>query len=271
VHVTTDADELRPWLERRLALDPVRATVLGTVATRLAAGGGEPWGACPDPGAADPAVAVRLESRFPANLDGPWQGGDVPDLAAALRGLPDLHAVAGESTLVAALLDLLDRPERHRRAMRLHRLERLRPPPPGPGSARRAGRADRPLALDWMQRFSDEVHGDGMRMDGFVDELLDPGGLWLWVLPSGTPVALAGRRPVVAGSARVGPVFTPPEHRGRGYGGAATAAVTADVLADGGIPVLFTDLANPTSNALYARLGYVPVQDRLQVDLAAVP
>jgi predicted GNAT family acetyltransferase len=27
--------------------------------------------------------------------------------------------------------------------------------------------------------------------------------------------------------------------------------------------VLFTDLANPTSNALYPRLGYRPVEDRI--------
>ena len=64
------------------------------------------------------------------------------------------------------------------------------------------------------------------------------------------------------GLARIRPVYTPPELRGHGYGGAATAAVTQAAL-DGGAEgvVLFTDLANPTSNTLYQRLGYRPVSD----------
>ena len=59
-----------------------------------------------------------------------------------------------------------------------------------------------------------------------------------------------------------GPVYTPPDLRGRGFGGAATVAVTRAALADGaeGV-VLFADLANPASNTLYQRLGYRPVSD----------
>ena len=62
-------------------------------------------------------------------------------------------------------------------------------------------------------------------------------------------------------------VYTPPEQRGRGYGGAVTAAVTRAALDAGADDVvLFTDLANPTSNALYQRLGYRPVEDRTVVE-----
>jgi predicted GNAT family acetyltransferase len=60
-------------------------------------------------------------------------------------------------------------------------------------------------------------------------------------------------------------VYTPAEHRARGYGSAVTAAATQDVLDDRAIPVLFTDLANPTSNAIYQRLGYRPVGDYVSV------
>jgi predicted GNAT family acetyltransferase len=76
------------------------------------------------------------------------------------------------------------------------------------------------------------------------------------------PVSLAGRHKAAAGQARVGPVYTPPELRGRGFGGAATIAVTRAALDDGadGV-VLFTDLANPTSNTLYQRLGYRRISD----------
>ena len=75
-------------------------------------------------------------------------------------------------------------------------------------------------------------------------------------------MSLAGRSRAVAGQARIGPVYTPPDLRGRGFGGAATVAITQAALADGaeGV-VLFTDLANPASNTLYQRLGYRPVSD----------
>lgn len=52
-----------------------------------------------------------------------------------------------------------------------------------------------------------------------------------------------------------GPVHTPREHRGRGYAAAAVAAVAEREQGLGHRVVLFTERANPTSNALYARLG----------------
>jgi GNAT superfamily N-acetyltransferase len=76
--------------------------------------------------------------------------------------------------------------------------------------------------------------------------------------------------PAVAGQARIGPVYTPPAHRGRGYGGAVTTAVSQQALAAGVTEVLlYTDLANPTSNALYQRLGYQPVADSVQLRFMA--
>jgi predicted GNAT family acetyltransferase len=61
---------------------------------------------------------------------------------------------------------------------------------------------------------------------------------------------------------RIGPVYTPREHRGRGYGSAVTAAASGLVL-DRGMRFcfLYTDLANPTSNGIYMRIGYEPVCD----------
>ena len=82
--------------------------------------------------------------------------------------------------------------------------------------------------------------------------------------PRGAAVSLAGVSRPTAGVVRVAPVYTPPDHRGRGYGGAVTAAVSQAALdASASHVVLFTDLANPASNALYRRLGYRPVEDRV--------
>lgn len=146
---------------------------------------------------------------------------------------------------------------------RLYRLGQLRSPRPAPpGNARIAAAADRDLVLDWIAAFSREVHSLGGARPDAVDDRLSYGGITLWET-GGTPVSLAGITRPVAGMLRVGPVYTPPELRGRGYAGAATAAVSRAALDDGVTEILlFTDLANPTSNALYQRLGYRPVEDR---------
>jgi predicted GNAT family acetyltransferase len=79
----------------------------------------------------------------------------------------------------------------------------------------------------------------------------------LVIWDSGGIVSLAGVHDPAYGVGRVGPVYTPPAHRGRGYG-AAASAVAARRLLDGGAGqvMLFTDLANPTSNRLYRRIGF---------------
>ena len=102
-----------------------------------------------------------------------------------------------------------------------------------------------------------------------VDDRAGNGGLILWE-HGGRPVSVAGRNRIAAGQARVGPVYTPPDLRGRGFGGAATAAITQAALDDGaeGV-VLFTDLDNPTSNTLYQRLGYRPISDWAVIRFAA--
>ena len=61
----------------------------------------------------------------------------------------------------------------------------------------------------------------------------------------------------VAGVVRIGPVYTPPQARRRGYAGSAVAAASRRALAAGARAcTLFTDLENPTSNKIYAEVGY---------------
>jgi RimJ/RimL family protein N-acetyltransferase len=151
------------------------------------------------------------------------------------------------------------------RRMRLFRLGELLPPRPWPaGTARLAARTERDLLARWFGAFAREV-GDPPGQDhrGAVAERLGYGGITVWEA-GGVPVSVAGRTRAVAGMVRVGPVYTPPALRGRGYAGAATAAVSRAAL-DAGLRevVLYTDLANPTSNALYQRLGSHPVEDRV--------
>jgi hypothetical protein len=85
-------------------------------------------------------------------------------------------------------------------------------------------------------------------------------GVALWI--DEEPVSFAGYGGRTPNGIRVGPVYTPPELRRRGYASALTADLTK-MLLDGGrtFCFLFTDLANPTSNSIYQRIGYEPVSD----------
>ena len=123
-------------------------------------------------------------------------------------------------------------------------------------------------SLAWCGGFDAEEGWLGRDVGAFTDTVLAEQGGWLWCDAAGTPVSLACRRRPSGGSARIGPVYTPPEQRGRGYGSAVTAAATRSILDEGAIPVLFTDLANPTSNKIYQQLGYRPVEDRVVVTFA---
>jgi predicted GNAT family acetyltransferase len=148
---------------------------------------------------------------------------------------------------------------------RLYSLGELRPPEPPPGGAARlAADADRDLLSLWLAAFSEEISDEaGRDGDELIDDRLSYGGLTIWE-SGGAPVSLAGVNRPVAGTVRVGPVYTPPEHRRLGYGGAATAAVSRTALDSGADNVvLYTDQANPASNALYQRLGFDPVEERV--------
>jgi len=150
---------------------------------------------------------------------------------------------------------------------RLYRLDRLERPAV-PGEPRVATSADRHLAEEWYEAFSRETGTPGDPGGNVIADKMSYGGIVLWEV-DGVPVSLGGRTRVVAGMARVAPIYTPPEHRRRGYGAAITAVVTQDAL-DGGARdvVLFTDVDNRTSNNIYLSLGFRPLSDRLLLAFA---
>jgi GNAT superfamily N-acetyltransferase len=153
---------------------------------------------------------------------------------------------------------------------RLYRLGTLQSPSGVGGSARPANDDDRDVLVDWIELFFSETFSHQRDMQAgqrFVDAANDKGDQFtLWVV-EGAPVSMAMLRAPAAGVSRIGPVFTPAERRGHGYGSAVTAAA-ADLAQRRGVAdvVLFADLANPTSNAIYQKIGFEPVADSVRIE-----
>jgi predicted GNAT family acetyltransferase len=154
---------------------------------------------------------------------------------------------------------------------RLHELGELVAPAPVPGRLVTATEDDRQLATAWFEAFMGDADEQAGRPRGSSaheapdeDEMLRrlrAGSVWFWVDEAGQRVHLTAANPPSFGVARVGPVYTPPEQRGRGWASAAVAEVSGLLQQQGARVCLFTDQANPTSNKIYAALGYRPVVD----------
>ena len=85
--------------------------------------------------------------------------------------------------------------------------------------------------------------------------------LFLWEV-AGQPVSMAAKTRRTTHGITVSWVYTPSEHRRRGYASACVAALSEQLLDAGWeFCTLFTDLANPISNSIYQKIGYRPVAD----------
>jgi GNAT superfamily N-acetyltransferase len=273
-------DDVEPFAERvwpLLATGPVEQTVALTIIQALRAGHG--WSDLP------PVLGwyeIGGEVRGAVCMTPPFElllaavpADAVDELVRRLRdrdvALPGVNGeVATVERFVAAWLAGTDLRSWTAFEQRLYALGELRPPDPAPsGRARVAGEDEVELATRWLAAFQKEAGVPSTDVERAARAGIGEERVWLWD-DGGEPVSLAARTVPAVGVARVAPVYTPPERRRRGYGAAVTAAVTADALARGADDVvLFTDLANPTSNAIYERIGFAPVSDRRVVRFAA--
>ena len=149
---------------------------------------------------------------------------------------------------------------------RVFRLRRVIEPARPAGSWRVAESRDAELLARWFVAFRRESLPNDPPppdLDGMVDRWVRriSRTMYLWDV-DGRVVSMVGVGSHTPHGARIGPVYTPPESRGRGYASALTAAASRAELDTGlAFCFLFTDLANPTSNHIYQAIGYEPVCD----------
>jgi predicted GNAT family acetyltransferase len=156
---------------------------------------------------------------------------------------------------------------------RLYRMGTLRAPRAVTGSSRLATDLDRPRLVEWVGLFFAEAFGEVSEFGGeeFVDSAFRVGHQFVIWAADGQPVSIAMLRVPAGGASRIGPVFTPRQHRGQGYGSAVTAAAVelAQRRGDDDV-VLFADLANPVSNSIYQKIGFEAVDESVRVEFVAV-
>jgi uncharacterized protein len=151
-------------------------------------------------------------------------------------------------------------------AQRIFAADHVNEPRPTSGRIRDYQPGDRKTAVRWMDEFVAEALPDDAPNPESSADLVDrrhedpDAGLVLW--DDDGAVSIAGFGGLTPNGIRVGPVYTPPDLRGRGYASALTAALTQRLLDSGRrFCFLYTDLANPTSNSIYQRIGYRAVSD----------
>lgn len=143
--------------------------------------------------------------------------------------------------------------------MNLYIAEQVVAPMAVSGQLRVAGADDTEWVADAHINFAidiDASHAERDRSRDSAVAAIRRGDAYLWDV-DGATVSMVCCTRMTSGGGRVGPVYTPPDERGRGYGSAAVAALTARLLDDGaGWCAIFADEDNATTNTMYRRIGY---------------
>ena len=255
-----------------LASRPVEHQLVATILTEMVPhpGVGQYWWVV-DGRAQVVALAVESPAGNRAVLT-PARPGPVKTLAQAMASdVYELPGVLGDAdtaaTFAGYVADLLSVPAYPVEGGRLYRLRRLVMPKEVAGHLRLAETRDEDLVITWARAFRSEA-GEEDDPTAEARRRLSAGRLWLW--EDGEPVAMAGAPPAVAGVARVGWVYTPSFRRRRGYGSAVTAALSRHLLdTEADTCILYTQLHNPTSNAIYQRMGYQRVAETVSYRFGA--
>ena len=198
--------------------------------------------------AADDSALAELVAAVVAD------GVDVPGVIGNHPTVVEFVAAWEEATGTRATLQM---------AQGVFALEEVQPIPRPAGRARPAGLSDLEIVEGWTIAFMAEAlpHEDldAERTREMVARRLgggDPSGFWLWEI-GGVPVSLSSHGSPTGTGIRVGPVYTPPECRRKGYASGLVADQSQRLLDDDyRFCFLYADLANPTSTQMYERIGY---------------
>jgi predicted GNAT family acetyltransferase len=262
---TRDLAKLHPdadaFLEHGVERNLLASLLVHARAGRLA--GSEPLFAC---GSDDAGALCFFAMRTP-----PWpllvselQPAEADELIerwlAEDAGVPGVSGVPATARAVAAAWERRTGGSiscRMRDALHVLR-DVVDPARPASGALRQALEGDRTLLVAWERAFVSDagvIASAAAEAERTVERRLVADAAYLW--DDERPVSMLALSPEIALTVRIGPVYTPPEYRRQGYASSAVATATREALARGARQcMLFTDLANPTSNKIYAAVGF---------------
>ncbi len=262
------------YLERHIRTH----TIVATVARREPLKNMPYWFAVMSEGETIRGIAMRTHPQPPHALFVPSLSEEC--LAALAHALLErkeqVTACNGDVQTARSLFQLLGYPHPvvgvH---TRLHFLDHVTFPSKPAGELRQATLADLPLIKSWRRTFWEDVEKQGGRepqedeVQSYADSsLTEPavvaGQYWFWEV-DGKPVHMTVTQPARFGVEKIGPVYTPEEYRGNGYAGYVVALLSHQILERGHTPTLYTDQANPVSNKVYTRIGFVGAADEGEV------
>jgi len=269
--LTRDAAEFAARTERLLAAH-IECNVLATVLINVLDGAGSDGAFAYGVGDGDEVRFAALRTPPHPLLASPLDADAGAFVELWLEADPEVDRVTSVPSTARAIAtawaERTGGAARRTMAEAMHVLEVVDDPPrPASGELRTADAADRPLLVEWMRDFATEAGVAGSaQAAAMVDARMRRDGLLVW--DDGQPVSMVGVTPEVAGVVRIGPVYTPPALRRRGYAGSAVAAASRRALVQGAHQcMLYTDLDNPTSNKIYAEVGYRRVGDWEEIAL----
>ena len=262
-----DAAAMRAAIAPWLAVDPVPFALVCGIAEKAERTG---WsGLITIDG--KPVLAVAQTPPRPAIIATPYPV--EPRVVAVIADVfrSDQRAVRGVNgpePWAMAIAQLCSSTPQINDRLRLHRLVGAPRLPHATAGMARPFRADETsLIRQWMLEFNVAVMSPADRgpEPTLADAEAKRPSLLAWTV-NDIPVSMAGTARRLLGGWTIAPVYTPPTLRGHGYAGTITHALSAQLVAQGSTYVaLYTDLANPISNRLYARIGYVPVMDQVAI------
>jgi RimJ/RimL family protein N-acetyltransferase len=192
-------------------------------------------------------------------------------LADAGHDVPGVH---GSETACVAFAEVwherFGRDTSERVRLRHHVLDTVSPVPAPAGAMRVADARDQGWLVEALDAFVDETRAPPAPQGTarMVEQRVANRRFRVW--EDGGIAAFLGANLIDGGHARIGPVYTPKARRGRGYATALVAAASSELIERGARHVfLTTDAANPVSNAIYARVGFRPVDDMVAYDFVA--
>jgi predicted GNAT family acetyltransferase len=282
VILLSDAGEFLDRTRSFRSQEPYLTNVVGSTATSVAAGlrtyEKMSWWIVHDDAGAVCAMMMRTAPHNLVLSPMPLEAVDAAAAAVAVHD-PEIPGLSGSKSLVESFLTkfgALSHQElrgKIERDLLVYVLGTLIAPRPGSGTWRVATSSEFDFLITWWSNFADDTGVERHGLEEGLRASLDAGRVYLWI-DGDQPVCAVGHSAIVdvpSGSvARIGPVYTPPEMRRRGYAGQLTAAVSAHLIEQGLGLMLFTDKANATSNGVYTRLGYVKVDEIVECTVERV-